>query len=305
MHESISYSFLLNIVILFVFVCGAIISGIFSYYRAFRANTIIVSEIEKFEGYNCSSRESIAKKLSAISYNVPFNVKCKSSDVNCMTDDEENGNYAVVSYNLDFNDGDYAFAFTDKDKENDEFYKMNSKVSSVDNSATRLYQYGVYTYMYVDLPVVSQLLKLSFFSKTKILYEFRDLRSTTLTTYVSEEDYESEENLTIPQNKTKQGSVDYNFIPSDIVESDIDKKEYNIVFANRGQQNYTNKLNKKGYAYGYDPSLGWGDGEKLYDEYNLRDAFRYYFVTSNSNYQAMLGQGRLYCGGYKIDWSVF
>ena len=102
MKESISYSFLLNIIILFITVCAAIIMGIFSYYKAFRANSIITETIEKYEGYNCIAKEEIARKLGGIGYNTPFNVKCKNSDGNCETDNAENGNYKVTSYNLDF-----------------------------------------------------------------------------------------------------------------------------------------------------------------------------------------------------------
>lgn len=176
MKESISYSFLINIIILFIFVCAAIITGIFSYYRAFRANTIITNEIEKYEGYNCLSEESIQKKLYTILYNVPFNVECKASyGKPCITD--SNNNYAIVSYNLDYSNGKYM-------GENDEnkYASMNSMTNCDMNNPvfcdnTRKYQYGIYTYMYTNLPIVSNFLKIPVFSKTKVLYEFRDLYS--------------------------------------------------------------------------------------------------------------------------------
>lgn len=166
MKESISYTFVLNIVILFIFVCAAIIMGIFSYYRAFKANTIIINSIEKYEGYNCHSKEEIERKLNTISYNVPFQVKCKSGDTNCTVD--SNSNYAVVSYNLD---GKGKFIYDDN---------MNSQYecaigTHTNCSQTRNYQYGVYTYMYVDVPVVSSLIRIPFFSKTKIMYEHRNI----------------------------------------------------------------------------------------------------------------------------------
>lgn len=270
MHESISYSFLLNIVILFVFVCGAIIGGIFSYYRAFRANTIIVNEIEKYEGYNCKSKESIAKKLQSITYNVPFNVKCKSSEPNCITDNDENGNYAVVSYNLDYNDGSYAYGEV-----------MNSKVST-DGSYTERYQYGVYTYMYVDLPVVSQILRIPFYSKTKVLHEFRHLVKTDLF-----------------------GTYDLNIIPSDI-KGDFSVTQYTTEFSKRGLKNYQRKKMQNKYLYGYDPDI-WGHGKNIIDSnYDLRDAFRYYFASlSASASQVMYSQGRLKCEEYIADWSIY
>lgn len=194
MKESISYSFLLNIIILFITVCAAIIMGIFSYYKAFRANSIITETIEKYEGYNCIAKEEIARKLGSIGYNTPFNVKCKNSDGNCETDNEENGNYKVISYNLDFdanpndeyvknNLKDY-FAYGEK---NNSTYKCDEKGCTTNKH----YQYGVYTYMYVELPVVSNLIRLTFSSKTKPMYEHRNfyvekIDGNTLTTNVED-----------------------------------------------------------------------------------------------------------------------
>lgn len=171
MKESISYTFVLNIVIMFIFICAAVIMGIFSYFRAYKANTIIINEIEKYEGYNCLSAQTIAQKLSTISYNVPFDAKCKSSyDKPCMTD--ENKNYAVVSYNLDHNKGNYV-------RINDKYSEMNTKYecTSGNCSNTKKYQYGVYTYMYVDLPIVSSMIRIPVYTKSSVMYEFRNILS--------------------------------------------------------------------------------------------------------------------------------
>lgn len=180
MRESISYSFVLNMVILFMFVCLAIIAGIFSYYRAFRANTIVINAIEKYEGYNCLSEEESKRKLNTISYNVPFEVNCNNKGGACMTDTDKN--YAVVSYNLDFTGAKYVKVQDDPTTTpiNDKYKTMNSTYTCnyYYCTNTKKYQYGVYTYMYIDLPIVSQMIRIPFFSKTKILYEFRDIIET-------------------------------------------------------------------------------------------------------------------------------
>lgn len=198
MRESISYTFLLNIVIVFVFTCFAIIMGVLSYYKAFRANTIISETIEKYEGYNCVSAEEIKRKLDDIGYNTPFNVNCNGKGDYCMTDTAQN--YAVVSYNLDileenkganiiFKDSD-AYKYTDK-KSAEKFKVMNSTYKCDENGCTtnKHYQYGIYTYMYVELPVVSGLIRIPFFSKTSTMYEFRDF-------YVNTEKNEKKEDKT-------------------------------------------------------------------------------------------------------------
>lgn len=164
MKEGISYTFLLNIIIIFIVVCAAIVMGIFSYYKAFRANTIISQAIEKFEGYNCESKEEIATKLNNISYNTPFEVKCKNGEKQCEVD--ENSNYKIISYNLNISSGDkYAGQ-----------NEMSSIVNSNNSESTKTYQYGIYTYMYFDVPIISKIIKFPFFTKTDIMYEFRNLK---------------------------------------------------------------------------------------------------------------------------------
>lgn len=215
MKESISYSFLLNIVIIFIFVCAAIIMGIFSYYKAFRANTIIVNAIEKFEGFNCMSQEEAAMKLSSIGYNVPFEVKCKNSwDKPCMTDN--NNNYAVISYNLD-----------DYNRISDSFYTSNNEMNSMlyyckdddynNCTHTERYQYGVYTYMYVDLPVISSVARIPFFSKTKVMHEFRDLGKA------------NEKNITYDVNNIPKDVIEYSYTNSSIKTNSYAEKFANIL----------------------------------------------------------------------------
>ena len=174
MKESISYAFLLNIVIIFIFTCAAIIMGVFSYYKAFKANSIIAETIEKYEGYNCLSKEEIATKLGNIGYNTPFKVSCNNRDGKC---DDSGEGYKVISYNLDFN-GNLVY-----DNE-----PMNSTYICDENgcATNKHYQYGIYTYMYFELPVISNLARIPVFSKTSIMYEFRNF-------YISDYSYSDKE----------------------------------------------------------------------------------------------------------------
>lgn len=224
MKESISYTFILNIVITFVFTCFAIIMGIFSYYRAFKANSIITSTIEKYEGYNCMSEEEIARKLNTISYNTPFDVTCNNGDGKCITD--SNRNYKIISYELDITNGKHlnsnSLARNDTTFDSD-IEKMNSTYicEIIDGKSwcatNKHYQYGVYTYMYVDLPAISQLLKIPFFSKTNIMYEFRnfhedgnthlDANTTIPDTFEYKKVYNGLENKSLLYTKEKENVV--------------------------------------------------------------------------------------------------
>ena len=267
MKESISYSFLLNIIILFIFVCGAIVVAIFSYYRAFRASTIIVNEIEKYEGYNCESKASIARKLGGVSYSVPFKVTCKDRyGTPCVVDDVT-GSYAVVSYNLDNNSGEYAFG-------ND----MNSSVS--DSSYTKKYQYGVYTYMYIDAPIISEIIRIPIFTKTKQMHEFRNLKIVS----------RSDDNIKF---------IDLDIIPADILsDSRLSESEYSDKLSEYMLENYTRSLAKKEYIHGYNPDLV--SDNYIYD---MREAFKYLDNTARGA-QSLKALGQHYCG-YVIDWSKF
>lgn len=151
MKESISYTFLLNIIITFIFICFAVIMGIFSYYRAFRANTAILNSIEKYEGFNCLAQDEIKKSLQNIGYNTPFRANRKTDNKGRLLT-SDNNEYGGLGYSVLY-----------YDRTND------SKL------ANREYQYGVYTYMYMDLPIVNNIIKLSVYGKSNKMYEFREL----------------------------------------------------------------------------------------------------------------------------------
>ena len=174
MREGISYSFLLNIVIVFISVCGAIVLGTMSYYKAYRANSVISQTIEKYEGYNCISAEEIARKLQTIGYSTPFNVNCNNKGKNCMTDAAKN--YAIISYNLDDKMNNQEIVYSNRTDDNKQYANMNSTYKCDSNGCTtnKKYQYGIYTYMYTELPVISNLIKIPLFTKTSIMYEFRN-----------------------------------------------------------------------------------------------------------------------------------
>ena len=174
MKESISYSFLLNIIIVFVFVCASIVTGIFSYYRAFRAGTAIVNEIEKYEGYNCVSALSISEKLNQIGYLLPFKIECETSDENCII--SADGNYKVVSFNynnkldsltnININSESIFYNYN----EDDHLYSGSDLYCGTENGEKKCYHtskygYGIYTYMYTDLPVISGFLKIPIYFK--------------------------------------------------------------------------------------------------------------------------------------------
>ena len=135
MKESISYTFLLNIMIAFIVVSFCIIAGILSYSKSFRVNSKIANAIELYEGYNEKSLSEITRATSNLGYGV--------RNVNCP---KKGGQDAVVNEN-----GYCLYRFDD---------------------ANNYYSYGIITYMQFDIPVISNFLKIPIYSKTEKIYNF-------------------------------------------------------------------------------------------------------------------------------------
>ena len=64
MKESISYTFLLDIIIVFIAISFFAIISIMSYSKAYRVNSKIVNAIEINEGYNRYATERIEQTIS-------------------------------------------------------------------------------------------------------------------------------------------------------------------------------------------------------------------------------------------------
>lgn len=134
MKESISYTFLLNIIIVFIAISFFAIMGIISYSKAFRVNSKIVNVIETNEGYNNYSIGDISKILTSYGY--------QKYKVNCPTKDGQN-----AIYDASGQDGYCVYYFNQGDT----------------------YSYGVITYMYFDFPVVGRFFRIPVYTKTEVI----------------------------------------------------------------------------------------------------------------------------------------
>ena len=76
MKESIGLTFTINIMIVFILVAMVFVTGILSYTKAFKAASLIVKSLEKFEGYNELAFDQININLSALSYMRGDSSKC-------------------------------------------------------------------------------------------------------------------------------------------------------------------------------------------------------------------------------------
>lgn len=138
MKESISYTFLLNIIITFIVISFFVIMCIMSYTKAFRVNSKIVNAIEISEGYNGLSKNEINKIVTSYGYQ-KINVSCPQRE----------GGDAINTISGRTDDGTCIYYFDNGDK----------------------YNYGVITYMTFDFPIVRTLIRIPVYTRTMSLYE--------------------------------------------------------------------------------------------------------------------------------------
>lgn len=142
MRESIGSVFLYNIIIVFLVITFAFLSGTLAYMKAFKANSRIVNAIEKYEGYNSLSSEEIERILTSIGY-LKEEANCKKRDGLVPMESLENTKFLFCVYHYDEN----ATGLENKDF------------------------YGVQTYMYFDFPVIGRI-RIPLYAKTEKVYRF-------------------------------------------------------------------------------------------------------------------------------------
>ena len=136
MRESFGSVFLYNIIILFIIITFAFLSGTLSYTKAFKANSFIVTALEKFEGYNELSNTEINNRLGSIGY--------QRGNISCPT---KEGTTAITKFDNNFRYCIYKFETGNKD------------------------YYGVLTYLYFNFPIVGDF-GVPLYTKTEKIYRF-------------------------------------------------------------------------------------------------------------------------------------
>lgn len=141
MKESISYTYLLNMMLVFIFVSFAVILVTMSYSKAYRINSKIAGAIETSEGFNDLAKSEINRLIRSFGYQQP-NVNCKKHG------DAEN---------ISDIPGLCVYEFKSDQSDNPDYY-----------------YYGITTYMLFDIPLVN-LLKLPVYNTTEKIYNFDNL----------------------------------------------------------------------------------------------------------------------------------
>lgn len=149
MKESIGSTASLNIVFVFIAIIFAFLAASLSYYKAFKVNNIISNSILKYEGYNNLSINEINTRLNSIGY--------QRYDANCGDTKNFNGQ---------------------------EFTSINNGQDGICvymNVNGKYYQYGITTYMTINLPVIGELIKIPINTTSNEIYGcFGNNGSTTV-----------------------------------------------------------------------------------------------------------------------------
>lgn len=134
MKESISYTYLLNMMLVFIFVSFSVVMVTISYTKAYRINSKIADAIEDAEGYNEKSVNEINRLIRAFGYQQP-NITCKERSTGVVVETDIKG---ICIYEIDSDD---------------------------------YYSYGITTYMLFDLPLVN-MLRIPVYNTTDKIYKF-------------------------------------------------------------------------------------------------------------------------------------
>ena len=143
MKEATGGTFLIYWISIFLIITFAFLTATLSYMKAYKLNSRIVNAIEKFEGYNHLSNNEIDSKLSLWAYRKESNPFADCPTVrgkNPINDASLNQSYAYCVYEFKLND--------------------------------HYYNYGVRTYIFIELPIVHRILKVPVYSETERIYLF-------------------------------------------------------------------------------------------------------------------------------------
>lgn len=152
MKESIGLTVTINIVVVFLAVTFVFIIGIVTYNRAYKAASLIVKELEKYEGYNDLAISQIERDMESVGYVRGDSSQCKATRVSSgvegelVSTGEEKFKYCIYWFDYD---------------ESDTSVKENKH-----------YSYGVVTYMTFDFNMFGLKLQLPIYAKTTRIYRF-------------------------------------------------------------------------------------------------------------------------------------
>lgn len=151
MKQAIGSVPMYNIIIVFIVLTFGFLGATLSYMKAFKVNGRIAKALENHEGYNTLSEKEITDTLSTIGY--------RYAEVGSYECPVRNGKQAVSALSSETKKHYYCIYELD--------YYQNGK------NITKYFNYGVLTYIFIDLPFGFDF-KLPVYSETEKIFHFTD-----------------------------------------------------------------------------------------------------------------------------------
>ena len=148
MKQSIGHIPIYVIVALFLVITFGFLAATLTYMKAFKVNGRIAKALENFEGYNSLSNAEIKNVLGTLGYRIgtPSQDECKKHG--------RNGNGAII--------------------ETDGYYYCLYELPFYSNgkNKSRYFNYGIVTYIFMDIPIVGGTFKVPVYSETEKIFKF-------------------------------------------------------------------------------------------------------------------------------------
>lgn len=158
MKQSISSTFLYNIIIIFIILVFAVLAATLSYFKAFKVNSRIINALEKYEGYNHLSKAEIDQTLSTIGYQV-------GNSENCQPTRDKGAGILKQGLNFPTNPTNENFNYC--------IYLYKNDVPTNYGGRNTYYSYEVVSYITFDFPIINQF-KVPIHNRSARIFKFND-----------------------------------------------------------------------------------------------------------------------------------
>lgn len=165
MKQSISSTFLYNIIITFIIIVFAVLAATVSYFKAFKVNSRIIHSLERFEGYNYLSKAEIEQTLETIAYRVR-----DDNQKECRAKTKDGGILQLGErFQKEASPEVYDYCI---------YLYMNDVPSNYQGKNT-YYSYEVVTYINFDFPIINRF-KVPIRSRSTRIFKFNDRQTGQL-----------------------------------------------------------------------------------------------------------------------------
>lgn len=151
MKEAIGNIPMYNFIIIFIAVTFGFLIATLMYYKAFKLNSRIAYALEEYEGYNELSKNEINRVLGTLGYRKGSTGRCPNKSIGFEVTNSNFG-YPICIY----------------DSSRDQSSGNNR------NSTNNYFNYGIITYIYIDIPLINGTFKIPVYTESEKIYKFNE-----------------------------------------------------------------------------------------------------------------------------------